>query len=184
MPCVLNREFNDFICDPFEIFVITETVYSKRFYGSLLCTSAVQDCRDTARSEATTNSPSAEAVGVGKAETWLTTFRARSWKRTKRPTDFGAILKHAVSDCPGGRYILAVCGLIPSPWKKKCWMCGQLRSAPAGRWCWNRRGRCAPVPALSDAPGVQGLSKSPRLHRSCWRAAVLKPGHLSIIITR
>lgn len=39
---MLNRGFNDFICDPFEIFVITETVYSKRFYGSLLCTSAVR----------------------------------------------------------------------------------------------------------------------------------------------
>lgn len=35
VPCVLNREFYDFICDPFEIFVITETVYSKHFYGTL-----------------------------------------------------------------------------------------------------------------------------------------------------
>lgn len=39
------------------------------------------------------NSPSAEAgVGVGKADVWLTTFRARSWKRTKRPTCFDAMM--------------------------------------------------------------------------------------------
>lgn len=28
VPCVLNREFYDFICDPFEIFVITQKQFT------------------------------------------------------------------------------------------------------------------------------------------------------------
>lgn len=92
------------------------------------------------------NSPSAEAVGVGKADSWLTTFRARRWKRTKRPTDFGAILKYTVSGCPGRRYILAAPLSVvwfPPP-EEKCWTCGQLRSGPAGRWCWSWGGTLRP----------------------------------------
>lgn len=44
------------------------------------------------RLKAVANSPSVEAVGVGKACIWLTTFRDKMWKSTKRPAYFDAIL--------------------------------------------------------------------------------------------
>lgn len=77
------------------------------------------------------NSPSAEAVVVGKADTWLTTCRARSWKRTKRPTDLGSIPRKKMRCLAMSRRKMnpdraGISALIPPPQQKSA----ELWTAP------------------------------------------------------
>ena len=98
------------------------------------------------RLDTAVSSPSDGAVGVGKAAVWLTTFRTRSWKRTKRPTLFDAILTQG--RCDPGSLSSKVLNVWTAPLRPLV-----LKPPP----------RLRPgVSALWGAPGGEGLAKNLR----------------------
>lgn len=114
--------------------------------------------------EATSHSPSAEAVGVGKAELWLTTFRTTRWKRTKRPTDFDAMLKPRVVPEEDISRLCVVCFPPPEEEVLNAWTaplrCAALRSGRPLVLILPRRLRPG-YPLCQTHRGGEGPHKSP-----------------------